>query len=159
MTDGNPAWAKAQKIIELLSGAGVLCLFLFLILRWPFLPDTVPSHYDAAGLIDAWKPKSSLWFPAGACAALYGVLTAVSFFPRLWNLPVNVTDANRARVLSRTRTLLCLLKLEMVALLGYITLQAAHGQPLGALFLPAVLPVIFGTLAVSLVRIIKGAKP
>jgi len=47
----------------------------------------------------------------------------------------------------------------MVAVLGYITLCAAPGQPLGALFLSVVLPGIFGTLAVSLVRIIRGAKP
>ncbi|MEQ3654498.1 MAG: SdpI family protein [Dokdonia sp.] len=46
---------------ELPSLAIVVLPFLYLGFIYPELPNTVPTHWNGQGVIDAWGPKHSLW--------------------------------------------------------------------------------------------------
>ncbi len=44
--------------LELLPYLLILCVFGYTIVMYPMLPDPIPSHFNGAGLPDAWTAKS-----------------------------------------------------------------------------------------------------
>ena len=110
--------------------------------------------FDFAGRADAYGGKSSLilflvmgWF-------LYAVMIAVSLFPETWNTGVAVTEANRERVYSVIRTMLSVLTFAIALFFSCTVFCSAQGKPLPVFALPVFLLLIFGSLIVSLVRLV-----
>ncbi len=147
-----------QIAFELLAALLLAALVGFLACNWQQIPAEIPRHYNTAGQPDAWGGKGSLIGLAAVGMGLYTLLTALSFFPAIWNIPVKVTQENRLRVYTQTRTLLCWLKLVLAAVFAYLAYCSAAAAPLGGLFLPVTLLAVFGGLGVNLVFIIKGSR-
>ena len=62
------------------------------LIRYPALPDSVPTHFGITGEPDAWGPPSSMFPLLAILAALVGGMTWLSFHPRYFNFPVEITD-------------------------------------------------------------------
>jgi len=135
-----------------------LSLFGYLIINWPSIPEKVPSHFNAFGVADAWSGKGTLLVVPFVCLALYSVLTIVSLFPAIWNMPVKVTPENYIPVYQSTRSMICYLKLVLVATFSYMFVCIAMSRPLGTIFLPLVLIVVFGIIALFIIKIAKSSK-
>jgi uncharacterized membrane protein len=148
-----------QKRIELLSVIALCFLAIYLVASWSSIPARIPAHYDVNGLIDGWGNKNSLLAMPGICLVLYAVLTIVSFFPKTWNIPVKLTDENRIRVYTATRTLLCVLKLILIIVFTVITITMAKLQEPGTFFFAILFGGVFGVIGGSVVKIIKVSKP
>lgn len=81
------------------------------------------------------------------------MLTIVSRYPHKFNYLWPITAQNAAEQYRLARSLLAWLKVEMIALFGFlewVTIRTAlkQGEGLGFLFLPVVLGLIFGTLGI-----------
>ncbi len=148
-----------QKWVELLSVAVLIFLSAYLVSNWSSLPARIPTHYDASGLVNGWGSKNSLLMLPVIGLFMYALLTVVSFFPKTWNVPVKLTDENKERVYTVTRSLLCVLKLMVLFLFTFITIGMVKMQAPGALFFIFILVGVFGTLIGFIVKIIKVAKP
>lgn len=148
----------SQKILEGCTVLVLLFLAGYLIVYWPAIPDTIPSHYNAAGVADAWSGKGSILFVPVVCVVLYSLITIVSFFPSIWNVPVAVTEENKARVYTLMRNMVCVIKLILVLVFTYITVCTAQSAALSPFFLPVMLLVLFGSMIYYIVRIVKSAK-
>ena len=72
----------------------LLLLFGYLISIWGNIPDKIPSHYNAAGVVDSYGGKGSILIMPIVGAGLYIMMTVVSFFPSVWNTPVKITEKN-----------------------------------------------------------------
>lgn len=124
---------------------------------WKRLPAQLPSHFGPGGAPDAWGDRSMLAILPLVALFLYGILTLVSFFPGLWNYPVQVTEENRARLQAVTAPMLGWIKLELVLTFLYITwgsIRGARGEAngLGVWLLPVILGALGVTIAVSVLR-------
>ena len=56
---------KEIRIYRILNYLTLLILFLSIILPilfWKQIPDQIPSHYNSAGVADAWSGKETLFF-------------------------------------------------------------------------------------------------
>ena len=49
-------------ILELLSITCILLMWIYLIVEYPKLPDTIASHFNAKGEADGYSNKVYLWF-------------------------------------------------------------------------------------------------
>lgn len=147
---------KMQIIIEASTIIILLSLFSYVITNWNTIPEQVPSHFNYHGQIDSWSNKNMILFPLFVCLFLYVMLTVVSFFPSMWNMPVKITEENRVRAYYYTRYMITILKLELVSVFTYITIQTSKAEMLSLYFLPLFLIVIFGTIAVHIVMINKS---
>ncbi len=147
-----------QKLWELLAALLLVALIAFLLMEWPRLPQNIPTHYNGAGQPDAWGGKGSLAALAAVTVMMYAMLTAVTFLPAIWNLPVRTTEENRQQVYTQTKTMLCWTKLVIVAVFCYITFCSARALPLGTLFLPVTLGAVFGGIFVQIWRMVISAK-
>jgi uncharacterized membrane protein len=123
------------------------CLLLpaaLLWLHWQAVPSTLPSHFNAAGKVTAYAPRSFLWLLVGAQAALYLFLLLIARFPRVFNLPAPVGSPNRARMESSAVDMVAWIRLEIVLLFDYllwailrVANQKATGLGAAFTFVPA----------------------
>jgi uncharacterized membrane protein len=87
-------YTKFQKFVEFLTVVLVVSLWVYLIMSWNTLPNEIPGHYNAAGVVDRWGSKNELLIMPIIITILYSLLTAVSFFPSIWNIPVETNEEN-----------------------------------------------------------------
>ena len=149
---------KLQWGLEACSLAVLLGMAALLLSCWPNLPEQVPAHFNAAGEIDRWGGKQELFLLPAVGLALWLLFTVVGFFPKSWNLPVEVTKQNREKVYRRIGTLLTTLKLEIMVLFFAIEYFSVMLQPLPIFILPMVLAVPAVTLIAGLVSAVRAEK-
>ena len=145
---------KPRIIDYVLLGLAVLCflfMLIFIIVKYPSLPDMLPSHYNARGEIDGWSGKASAaFFPPIIGFFLLLILGPIQFFPQIWNNTQGVPAYKLPRVIRSTRTGLCLMLFLMEAFFGAVALCTVHLMPL-----PGFVSYLFmGLIAVIIVYIL-----
>jgi len=82
-------WVK-----EIIAASSVLGLFGILIFYFPDLPDKIFAHFNAAGEVDRFGSKASIWVLPIVSVLLYLGLTGLNQFPHIYNYPVRITAEN-----------------------------------------------------------------
>ncbi|MDP4172097.1 MAG: DUF1648 domain-containing protein [Bacillota bacterium] len=148
-----------EKVIKVLSGLLIAILFLYIYLMWSKLPEKVPTHFNAAGQVDGWDGKSSIWMVPIIGLVLFVMLSILERFPHIFNYPFMVTKENAPKLYLEARRLLVILNLEIIlffALVSWGIVQAAFGHDsLSIWFIPVFLIVIFGTLGIVIYRLFR----
>lgn len=102
-----------QTVLEVLC---LLCLalqFLLPAVLWSRLPDPMPIQFNAAGEIDGWGSRWTMFLFPGISLAMWlflGLVTRLD--PRKWNMPFSVPWGREVPVFSAVKTMLTALKLE-----------------------------------------------
>ncbi|MDM1406584.1 DUF1648 domain-containing protein [Myroides sp. DF42-4-2] len=138
-----------------IDGISLLLLVAFLGLTayyYASLPETIPTHYNAAGEPDAYGHKASLFLLVGIALFIFILLRYFQTKPHLYNYPTTITEENAQEQYTkavRMMRFLNLITLVIFFYLQYQTIQTALGssEGLGSYFL-----VI--TLAVSLLPLL-----
>ena len=104
---------KPRLIDYIFLGLAVLCFLgtlIFVIVKYPSLPDMLPSHFNARGEIDGWSGKASAaFFPSIVGFLMLAIMGPIQFFPQVWNNTQGVPAYKLPRVIRSTRTGLCLM--------------------------------------------------
>jgi uncharacterized membrane protein len=150
-------YTTMQIIVDASTFVILLSLFAYMITNWDLMPEQMPSHFNFHGQIDSWSNKNIIFFPVLVCLFLYLLLTFVSFYPSMWNMPVKITEENRVRAYHYTRNMITILKLELVSSFAYITFQTSKAQMLSAYFVSVFLIVIFVTIIFYIVLVNKSS--
>ena len=87
-------YSQLEIMAELVAGIGILFTVIMLVITWPQIPNTVPTHFGASGIADSWGSKMSLLLLPTIVIFLYVMLTVVSRFPHTFNYP---SDYNRGK--------------------------------------------------------------
>lgn len=152
----------ARAVAEAIAAVALVWQAALIVSEWSTLPARVPVHFGPTGLPDRYGDRSMAALVPCITAALWLMLTVIRFFPRSFNYPVRVTDANRPRLEPIAISMLAWLKAELCCALGYITwqtLRVARGQSsgLGPAFLPIGVAVVGGTVAAAIIRMRRAA--
>lgn len=151
----KPKNARLDWLLMFLGLAALLGTTLYVAFCWSVIPEEIPTHFNAAGEIDATGGKASLLAPLVIGWVLYGLLSLVEAIPVVWNTGVEVTEQNRDAVLRIVKTMLVVLKLELALWFSYMVFCSALCRPLSVLALPLFLLLVFGMIVISLVRIFR----
>ena len=137
--------------------APLLLLLAWSITAWALfgphpLPARIPTHFNAAGLADGWGTPGMLWLLPIMATVIYALMTMVARYPGAFHFPGRVPAAVRPKLEGIALDMIAWLKAEVVGLFAWIQWEtvrlARSGEGrLPALFLPAVLLVVFGTIA------------
>lgn len=146
-------YTKFQIVIELMALLLLLSIFIYLILAWGSLPDQIPGHYNGAGIVDRWGNKKEIWILPIMGLILYILITVISRFPAIWNVPVKITDENREYVYSNLKSMLIIVKMDMVIIFAYLVYSDINTQFLGVWFLPLVLILLFGNIIYYIIKV------
>lgn len=125
------------------------------------LPARIPTHFGADGMPNAWGGPESLWLLAAVGTVMAVVLTWVSRYPQVFNYPVRVTRENQARLEALALEMIAWMRLELLCLFAGIewqTIRSARMEQLAlsVWFMPMALVVVFGTIGIYIVRMVRA---
>lgn len=146
-------FSKIANLISLLSVVGIV---LYVIITWENIPDMIPGHYNIAGEIDKYSSKNSIWILIVVQILLFTMMSVLERFPNIWNTGVQITEENRERLYTNLRNMQTYLKMMIMIYFSYMTLQSIAGERLNSISVFAFLILIFGGMAIFLVKIFKN---
>jgi len=146
-----------DQVLELLGWGVLLALWVWTSTNYSSLPDTIPTHFNAAGEADGFGSKASIIGLPVIATLLYVGLTALNRFPHIFNFPTPITQDNALRQYTNATRMIRYLKLILVVVLAGIsfqTIQQANGtgDGLGLWFLPLTLGLIFMPLLYFVIK-------
>jgi uncharacterized membrane protein len=152
--------APADKIIEIAGWAALILLWFITVSAYASLPETIPTHFNAAGQADDHGSKMMILFIPAIGTLLFAGLTVLNFYPQVFNYPTAITAENAQRQYANATRMIRTLRLSIAitfAVLVYLIHRAALTQhdSLGPWFLPVMLAIILGPLAYFTIRTIK----
>ncbi len=128
---------RPRLIDYILLGLSVLCflfMLIFVCVKYPSLPELLPSHFNGRGEIDGWSGKAAAaFFPTITAFLMLAILGPIQFFPKLWNNTQGVPAYKLPRVIRSTRTGLCLMLFTMEAFFACIAVCTAQLRPIPGL--------------------------
>ncbi|WP_405216017.1 DUF1648 domain-containing protein [Agrococcus sp. Ld7] len=153
---------RALRILAILAVAAIAA---WMLAQYPALPETVPTHFDAAGRPDGWGSKSSVLWLALVMAALTALLAWLSTKPRWANYPVQLTEQNAQRVYREGERMLVWM-LWPIALLfaGLALLTVGSASAMVGAILPGQVALALGfagmlvVVTVGIVRLVRAAR-
>lgn len=148
-------YTKLQLALEIIGLLFLVCMVVFIYTQWDQIPQQVPMHYNVLGEIDSWGSKYQTLILPTISILLYIFITVISFFPQIWNVPVQITDENKEAVYLSTKNLIIFVKVEMLTIFFYLNYHTITAHPLSITFLPISMIIIFGTLIFFIVQTIR----
>ena len=150
--------SPADIIMEALGLVMLIGTPLYLVIRWPSIPDKLPMHYNFAGEIDRWGGKGEVLFLVVMVWILYLMISLVEHFPSVWNTGVQVTQENRMRVYRTLKYMVKTLKLAMTLVFTFLIFNTVAGTPLPGWFTAVYVILIIGDLAFWFIRLYRVRK-
>ena len=137
-----------DQVLELLGWGVLLALWVWTGTSYSSLPDSIPTHFNAAGEADGFGRKASIVGLPLIATLLYIGLTLLNRVPHIFNFPTPVTPDNALRQYTNATRMIRYLKLILVLVfagISFQTIQQANGtgEGLGLWFLPLTLVLIF----------------
>lgn len=143
-----------QKILEVVTMVLLLCQIVYVAVRYSKIADKIPTHFDFAGNPDSWGSKSTVFILLGMTIFLYAIMTVCMFFPKIWNVPVKVTEENRRRIFNYVANMVLLIKLIIVGCFFYMTFCSMEGIALGIWFTIFMLGSVLGVTLYYTVKMV-----
>lgn len=147
---------KYDNFVEIICLTLLVGVFIYLFVKWSSIPDKIPVHYNAAGEVDRIGSKGELLIIPIVAWLMYLGLTVVGRFPKIWNTGVSVTEENKEQVYRILKNMLSTVKLLVVAVFVYITINSSKGISLSVWFLPIFLILMFGSIIYFIVKLVQA---
>jgi len=115
-------------VLKVISFVVLILIWIFTIVNFKNLPETIPIHYNIAGTPDGFGPKSTIWFETTLTTALFLFLMYVSKKPNfpLLNIPQNI---KKKPILTEFIVSILLLIIMLIfADINYESIQNALGK-------------------------------
>lgn len=153
----------ADRLVELLGWLILLVLWGWTFTHYSSLPDTIPTHFNAAGEADGFGSKASIIGLPLIATLLFIGLTVLNRYPHSFNYPNPVTQDNALQLYTLATRMLRYLKLVLVLVFGgieFMTIQHATGKAagLGGWFLTLTAGLIFIPLIYFVVKSVQANK-
>ncbi len=118
-------------VLKVISFVVLILIWIFTMVNFKNLPETIPIHYNIYVTPDGFGPKSTIWFETTLTTALFLFLMYVSKKPNfpLLNIPQNI---KKKPVLTEFIVSILLLIIMLIfADINYESIQNALGKTKG----------------------------
>ncbi|WP_053372780.1 MULTISPECIES: DUF1648 domain-containing protein [Bacillales] len=147
-------WHDGLSIIILLFS------FVYLIVKWSELPQTIAIHFNGSGEADGWGSKAFLFILPIFALLIFIGLTLLRKVPHQFNYMVPITDQNAPYQYKNSIYLLSWIKLDLVAIFAYVqwaVIQDALGitSGIGIWRIPIALVILLATVVFYVMKLRK----
>ena len=149
---------KLDTIAEVFCMILLIVTTLYTIYMYIQLPEKIPIHYNAAGVIDRYGNKLEIFILLILTWVMYIGLSLVTRVPQFWNTGVSVTAENKDRVYRILKNMLKIIKMEIIVIFCYLIYNTTTLYNLPKWFVPVFLVLLFSTMLISFIVLIKKAK-
>jgi uncharacterized membrane protein len=132
-------------IIECISIALLLLMWLYVISEYSQMPEIIASHFNAKGEADGFGNKITVWLIPSIATALYLLMFIISRFPHLHNYLVKITEENAYKNYRFSTRMLRIVNLFITSIMmyvAYLIVETANGVQIA--FGNSFLPIIVG---------------
>lgn len=150
-----------EKITDLIAWVALVAFLSFAAYAYNVLPETIPTHFNAAGKVDATGGKGSFWLLPILGVFSFTLLTFLSRFPHMFNYMVEITEKNAEFQYRNAIQMIRVLKLAMVLLfflisfvIYMIALGKMQGTGMSLIIIAVTLPVV--PILFFIIRMKKG---
>jgi uncharacterized membrane protein len=150
-----------DKIIESIAWLLLCTMWVYIIIVYENLPETIPIHYNALGSPDNFGKKWMILSLPIVSTVLFIGLTFLNYFPETFNYPIKINEDNALVQYTYATRLIRYLKLVIVFIFGLTLFQTTRyplnqNDGLGIWFLPMVLGLIFIPLIFYVLKSVKS---
>jgi Protein of unknown function (DUF1648). len=143
--------------MEVLCLVALASLFGLMLYYYNDLPKLIPKHFNSIGEPTRFGPKSGILILPVAVFVIYLLMTILSRFPHLFNYAVEITPDNAEVQYKNAIAMIQTIKLTIIGVNFYITyfeikISLGESTGLGSYFLPVMLTILFGVLAIFIYR-------
>lgn len=149
---------KLDTIAEVFCMILLIVTTLYTIYMYIQLPEKIPIHYNVAGVIDRYGNKLEIFILLIVTWVMYIGLSLVTRVPQFWNTGVSVTAENKDRVYRILKNMLKIIKMEIIVIFCYLIYNTTTLYDLPKWFVPVFLVLLFSTMLISFIVLIKKAK-
>lgn len=128
------ALTPTDKLLEIIGWCVLSAMWIVVIVVYAKLPENIPIHYNAAGVIDGYGTKWSIWGLLLAGSVLFVGMTLLNRVPHLFNYLTPITEENALRQYTITTKIMRIIKLVLVVGIGALvfkTVSIALGESEG----------------------------
>ena len=148
------AVTRGLRVASLL---GIAVLTAYLLVRYPLLPEVVPTHFDFGGQPDDFGSRTSVLWLAGIMLGMGALIAWLSTKPNVLNYPGDITEANAQRLYREgERVMVWVLAGVAVVYLGIVLLYFAAT---GSAVIVVGLVVLLGSTLAGMVRMVLAETP
>lgn len=117
---------RLHIILEIATWLILLFTLLIAIYGIKTLPETIATHYNAAGEVDGYGSPASLLINPLLTVLPLGIISLVVHFvrPEFWNTPFEVKKENAAAVYRDMITMMLLVQAEIAAFMLYSQIKS-----------------------------------
>jgi uncharacterized membrane protein len=87
-------WDRLDYMMEIAGWFLVAAALFITIYFYPKLPDTIPSHFNAAGEADGWSGKGTIWVSPAIAFILFVGIRILTNYPHHLNYITAITEEN-----------------------------------------------------------------
>ena len=142
-----------KKIHRLSLIIGTLSVLLPVVF-WNQIPNQIPMHYNAAGVVDNWSDKSSLILLFFVVLMLMGVMSIAVYVVRM-NMESKYSKEAEKSTMRIAYPIIVIMNLVVQVMFAYITFCSVTSRPLGSMFLPIFLIATFAPLGYLIYKCAK----
>ncbi|MCK0177996.1 DUF1648 domain-containing protein [Flavobacteriaceae bacterium S0862] len=133
-------------IIEFISITLLILMWVYCIVNYMELPDTIATHFNGAGEPNGYGSRQTVWIIPIIATAMYIGLFILNKYPHTHNYMVNITEENALKNYKFSTRIVRVVNFLCVLLMTYITymiVESAFGKQfnLGTWFVPVVISV------------------
>ena len=129
---------------------GAACLVA--LVRFPFLPGTIPVHFNALGEADGWGSRWLVFVLMAVAIATTAGVAWLSHHPRLYNYPAAITEHNAQKLYRAGEQMMVGLTLSMALTFSGILLGMVLPVNLIVLVVPGLI-VMLGSIVWGIARV------
>lgn len=151
---------KPDKVLSIAGYCLLLALWAMVLVNYGHLPETIPTHFNAAGDADNYGSKVSICVLPVVASILFIALTILARYPHVFNYPVTITEENAERHYMTAVRMLNMIKTATIVLLSFtdfsiISIANGRGEGLGAWFLLLELGLLLIPVAFFTVKMLR----
>ena len=151
---------SADKLLEVGGWIILSLLWLILILKFTYIPDTIPIHYSVTGKPDSFGNKTTIFLLPILGTLLFVGMTILNNYPHIFNYPTKITNRNAERQYKIATKLIRYLKFIIVltfSLIVFMTFQTVNDKlsGLGIWFIPIIIGLIYIPLIYAIIKLFK----
>ena len=143
-------YKKLHRVSLLIGALTILLPIIF----WSKIPDEIPMHYNAAGVVDNWSDKSSLILLFFAVLMLMGVMSIAVYVVKV-NMESKYSKEAEKSTMRIAYPIVVLMNLVVQIMFAYITFCSVTCKALGSMFLPIFLITTFAPLGYLVGKCVK----
>jgi uncharacterized membrane protein len=87
-------WMLLDYVIEIIAALLLISIWLYVIISYQNLPDTIAIHFNFNGEADGYSSKSGIWAMPIVGTALWMLLSIINQFPHSFNFPYKLNAVN-----------------------------------------------------------------